>query len=138
MKKEMFETKIAVIGKGRLTKAVWKSVKTKGENVVEKISSGVVRLGIKYSNLKSNKDIVTKELPYGTYAIQDYLIEHNGNYQVRLYPSVCKNHRVFVEYLLNGKPTTKQELIAMGLVDNKPSKARTCFNVKLENLISLG
>ena len=132
--REFLETYI----NGRYVKAQWQSItQTKNYTLVKK-SSGVVRMGIAYSHLKQNKDVETKGLSYGHFEIDNVLIEHNGKKQVRMYPSACPKHRTHTTYIYNGVEKTKQELIEMGVLDSKPRKAVPCFNVKLENLISLG
>lgn len=123
---------------GRYVKAQWQSItQTKNYTLVKK-SSGVVRMGIAYSNLKANKEKDTQGLPYGQFEIDNVLIEHNGKKQVRMYPSACPKHRTHTTYIYNGVEKTKQELIEMGVIKVKPYQERLCFNVKLENLIALG
>lgn len=138
MNKEQFESIYKNYKKGTLISGEWQSItQTKTYSLV-KISKGVVRMGIAYSNLKANKEKDTQGLPYGQFEINNVLIEHNGKYQVRLYPSKCKNHRTHTTYYYNGIEKTKQELIDMGVIKVKPYQERLCFNVKLENLIALG
>ena len=125
------------IKKGSIYKIDFKSIKQVKGNTIEKYSSGVYRLGISYKNIGKVKDITTHSLPYGEWAIANFIIKHNDNLQLRLYSSTCKYHKTKSTYLLNGQPITKNELLEMGLIKEQPKKELICFNIKLENLINI-
>ena len=131
---------------GSYVKMVWKSpkktFKTHSGDIVEKVSVGVNRLGVDYSHLKSvNRP--ANELSYGEYmkGLEKFIIEYNGSYLLRVYPSKSKNHKIKSTYYLNGKPTTKEYLIANGICSESMLSGSTneldCFNIKLDNLISI-
>jgi hypothetical protein len=141
---EKFMELVKSIKNGRYVKASWKSVKMVGGLELEKISSGVVRMGIKYANIKKEKDTTTRQFN-GKFIVDNMLIESqdkkgNTTHNVRLYPSKCKNHHTRVVYYYGGVEYSKQELIEMGVLETpKPRTSEMlCFTVKLENLISLG
>ena len=139
MKLEKFVELVKSIKNGCYVKASWKSTKQVNGILLEKVSSGVVRMGIKYSNLKKEKDTTTRQFN-GKYIVDNMLIESNTHHIVRLYPSKCKNHHTRVVYYYGGQEYTKQELIELGVLETpKPRTSEmTCFSVRLENLISLG
>ena len=139
MKLEKFVELVKSIKNGCYVKASWKSTKEVNGILLEKVSSGVVRMGIKYSNLKKEKDTTTRQFN-GKYIVENMLIENNTHHIVRLYPSKCKNHHTRVVYYYGGQEYTKQELIELGVLETpKPRTSEmTCFSVRLENLISLG
>ena len=139
MKLEKFVELVKSIKNGCYVKASWKSTKEINGILLEKVSSGVVRMGIKYSNLKKEKDTTTRQFN-GKYIVDNMLIENNTHHIVRLYPSKCKNHHTRVVYYYGGQEYTKQELIELGVLETpKPRTSEmTCFSVRLENLISLG
>lgn len=132
---------------GSYVKMVWKSpkktLKGHSQDIVEKVSVGVNRLGLTYSNLKSvNRP--SNGIEYGEFMenLENFIIEcNNGNYLLRVYTSKCKNHKVKSVYYLNGEPTTKEYLIANGICSESALKSSgdslDCFNIKLENLISI-
>lgn len=123
-------------------KAIYKSVTIKNGNTIEKVTSGLYRFGINYANMASVKakikDLSTSKLPWGKWQIKNYLIEHKGDYYVRMYPSSFKHKTSKTYYLLNGVKVEKQKLISMGLIKDEPPKQKDCFVIKLENLIGLG
>lgn len=144
MKLEKFIELVKSIKNGCYIKASWKSTKEINGILLEKISSGVVRMGIKYSNLKKEKDTTTRQFN-GKYIVDNMLIESidkkgNTNHNVRLYPSKSNKHHTRVVYYYGGQEYTKQELIELGVLETpKPRTSEmTCFSVRLENLISLG
>ena len=132
--------KLSSIKKGTYTKAQWQSTKVINGILLEKVSSGVVKVGIKYANIKKEKDTTTRQFN-GHYIVDNVIIESqdkkgNTTHNVRLYPSKCTR----VVYYYGGVEYSKQELIEMGVLETpKPRTSEMlCFTVKLENLISLG
>lgn len=112
----------------------------KGQSIKVTIS-GVYRFGISYQNLQEvkekYKDVDTSTLkvgalPWGSWKIQNFIIEHKGSYYLRFYPSKGNNGKVKTTYELNGQQVDKQTLLDSGLIkENKPS---SCYCLKLENL----
>lgn len=141
---EQFKKEAENIKKGAYVKVTYKSepktTKEFKDVKVEKITSAVVRIGIKYQNLKENKNIVTGSLNYGTWekTLENYIIEYNGTYYLRLYTSKSPKHKAHTQYLLNGKETTKQDLINKGIIKDNASRETNLYNIKLNNLIKIG
>ena len=134
--------KLQTIKKGVFVKMQWKSnpkpyAKYK-EHSIEKYSKGVVRLGIKYANLKDKKGKNIQPMLYGEYIenFDNYIIEYKGKYYLRVY--VSKKHKTLIQYLLNGIETTKEYLVNNGIIPNYEKGDLLCFNVAIENIISLG
>ena len=134
--------KLQTIKKGAFVKMQWKSnpkpyAKYK-EYSIEKYSKGVVRLGIKYANLKDKKGKNIQPMLYGEYVenFDNYIIEYKRKYYLRVY--VSKKHKTLIQYLLNGIETTKEYLVNNGIIPNYEKGDLLCFNVSIENIISLG
>jgi hypothetical protein len=144
--------------KGANLKATWgKKLKTRKDASgfkVEKVTSLVVRGGIDYDNLgvvqeaRHNGDLPSQNagLPWGTWAEFPLHIEHKGTDYARFYPasgvnvSTGKEFTPEVIYFIDGKPSTKQEVQALCLASEFPSRDEPplCFTIKAENVISLG
>ena len=103
--------------KGTFRTACWKKdcklkKAYKTDNSVYKISVGTVRLGVTYDNIsnvqeKRENGILPEEnqgLPWGTWAMFPYIIEHKGNYYLRL--SLTNNNPIKTRYWNNGNETT--------------------------------
>jgi hypothetical protein len=134
---------------GQFVKVAFKSTKKpaaafKGTELT-KVSSGVFRAGIDFSNLTSVKDGIANgerdevgSLPWGEWVSFPYLIAHKGEQYVRLYPSV--GHKVEVKHFVNGKEVSKDEFNSfLTPSDAKPSdKPLECFTVKATNIVSVG
>ena len=136
---------------GTYTKAIWSSYPLKSgpyKNRIKKVTSGVVRIGINFSHLSENQGKQTGPLNYGYWQRKNVVIENVDknnvvSHLVRLYPSNCKNHKKVVEWYFDDKLVSSEWLIENGYAKQeqlfKPNSAPfLCFNVKLENLISLG
>lgn len=109
---------------------------------IKKVTKGIYRLGIAYKNLASKKDVVTEKLPYGKWVDKwvNKLIEKDGEYQLRLYSTNNRKHKVHTQWYLDGKEITKEELIEMGAISESMAKSHhtELFNVHLENIIRIG
>lgn len=122
---------------GRNVKITYQS--DKGNGII-KVTTGVYRLGVNYSHIKS---VIAKNggkvnpLPYGKWLIENLIIDNNGKYQVRI-TQASMDFKPSSKYLLNGKETSKDSLIQSGLLKDKPHTASNVFNVKLENIIQIG
>lgn len=88
----------------------------KGNTRVIKKSKGVVRFGVEYDNIKAvqqkRKDgelpSENEGLKWGEWEEYPYFIKHNEKHYLRCTES--HNNRVRTEYLLNGRPVSKDEL----------------------------
>ena len=143
--------KVNGLKKGAYTKATWQSFPLKSgpyKNRIRKVTSGVVRVGIDFSHLSENQGRTTGALNYGTWHKKNYVIENVSkdnvvSYLVRLYPSKCKNHKKTTLWYLDDQLVTSEWLIENGYAKQEQlfkssNSPLTCFNVGLENLISLG
>lgn len=118
------------IGKGKWTKATWKSEKTINGDHYEKVSKGVVRF-VKYRNI--NGVTPKHESDNTNYLIEDRLfVANNGNLLVRFAKTPIKAK---CTYYINGAEVDKQTYETMVKPNNNNSPI---FNVHLENVISLG
>lgn len=139
--------------KGSNVRAIWgKQLKTyKGiTDVVEKVTSLVVRGGIDYDNMAVVKEgredgSLPEEnagLPWGQWAEFPYHIEHKGQDYARFYPASgvdIATGNAFVpsvEYYLNGELTTKQMVSGLCLASEFPNReeAPLCYTIKAENV----
>jgi hypothetical protein len=115
-----------------------KNLKTrKGvSDVVEKVTSLVVRGGIDYDNMKVVKEgredgslpSENAGLPWGEWAEFPYHIAHKGQDYARFYPasgndiSTGKGFVPHVEYYLNGELTTKEAVTSICLASEFPER----------------
>lgn len=113
---------------------------------VRKVTSSVVRLGLEYSNLASQKGKETQGLPYGYFTKKNYIIENVKNnmfsQQLRVYLSKSVKHKAKVQWYLDDKEVTKEWLYDNGYLTQaqyeRKSSIDDCFNISIENIISLG
>lgn len=131
----------------------------KNGNIVVKETLTTVRKGVNYGNIKSVRErlmsqgktaidpktgketVIVGELPWGKYYKNSKtIIEHKGNYYLRLYTSPNKPK---VEYYLNNKKISSDDLRKLDIMQpsywkNKDSKdsvsAEECMTVKIENI----
>jgi len=133
--------------KGQHVKVIWAKVcKTKGgHSIVVKKTVAWVRSGIDFSHLKPVKEAIengergpANPLPWGKWKEFPFVIEHQDNEYVRLYPSVFDNLRSRSEYTRNGEPVAlediKDTLYASELSGGEKVE---CFTVKADNVISV-
>lgn len=146
VKKSIMERIIAA--KGQFVSVSWKSeVKPAAAHKslkLEKITKGVCRSGIDFSNLSSVQQAIedgkreaVQALPWGEWKSFPHIIEHKGEEYARLYPS--KNCKLETSYLLNGKEIDKKEFISY-LTPSTAAKMTSgempdCLTVKVKNLI---
>lgn len=148
--------------KGSFVKARWKSepkpaATHKGINL-QKITEGVVRAGVDYSNLSAVKLAVESgerdpvgELPWGQWKLDEqgvsmfpYVIEHKGTDYIRLYPSDGNNHRCVSTYYVDGVEVSKETFAsyltpseAKKILDPKEEDRPLCFTIKSDNILGL-
>lgn len=129
--------KLETIKKGTFIHIEYKSekelAKKYGSPKLEKFTNGCYRLGIAYSNLGPNKNVVTGDLPWGQFVLNNYIIEHKGRYYLRIYTTHHKSHS---QYFLNGVETDKATLEQE--YNYKSSSPTLCFVVPIENILKLG
>ncbi len=111
-------------------------------SVITKEVRCVARVGVDYENLKgiagqrANGDLpeVNPGLPWGQWARFPYLIEHDGNLYLRLYPR--QGGKCHVRYRLNGMIADRAMIEPLCLAkefrdDDKP---RTCITLNINHL----
>lgn len=142
--------------KGSNVRAVWhKALKTrKGvEDVVEKVTSVVVRGGIDYDNMKVVKEgredgslpAENAGLPWGEWAEFPVHITHKGTDYARFYPasgidiSTGNGFVPHVEYFLNGRRAEKTEIESLCLASEFPKRDEEplCFTIKADNVTAI-
>lgn len=133
---------IETIKKGAFTKISQRTTKKPlakyKDSTIEKYTDLVVRMGISFQNMKQNQNRITGPLPWGQWmaGYENYLIEHNGKVYLRLYTDDI--HSVKSVWYLNGKETTKQYLEENKIIGKKSSKDSHCYNILIDNIISIG
>lgn len=97
---------------------------------ITKETTMVVMSGISYDNRKEVKEARENGnlpennagLPWGKWVkgLEGYILEHNGQEYIRLYPTYNKEHKINAKtiYKVNGVPYTKEELKALNLFND--------------------
>lgn len=134
--------KVLQAKKGRYIKLT--KVKDLG-NGARKESDMVIRLGVSYAKMGINEGRETGGLKWGHWidGLEGLVLEHKGNYYLRV-TSTDPAHPdsgadvVATRYLVNGQPASKEQVIA--LVGEKPlsGSGSPVYNVKFENIVSIG
>jgi hypothetical protein len=137
--------------RGQFVRAIWKSNPTpaaahkKAGIVLEKKTSAVVRAGINFANLSAVKIGIeneergeVQELPWGEWESFPYVIKHNENRYLRLYPSDTKSTTI---YYVSGEEVTKERFMEY-LTPSEAKKmtdgeAPLCFTIKRDNVIGV-
>ena len=121
----------------------------KGEPIPEnlyitKTTSMSMRLGINYGNMKTTKeqhgeDYVPGSLPWGSWVkgYEKYLIQHNGNYYLRIAEGINANSKPVTIYYKNGVPCTKQEAQNYCLNSNFNTQNSNIYDINIANIISI-
>jgi hypothetical protein len=112
-------------------------------NTLQKVTTGIFRAGINFSNLGSVKDAIAngergavQPLPWGEWVTFPYVIKHKESFYLRLYPA--KGAKVETTYMVNGEITTKADFDSyLTPSDAKSPDKFECFTVKCENVIAL-
>ena len=133
--------------KGANLRAIWgKSLKTRKEykdQLVEKVTSIVIRGGIDFANLGVVKEGIesgergeVQSLPWGEWGEFPLHITHKGADYARFYPASGIDFPTKVEYYLNGELATKEAVQSMCLASEFPNRdeAPLCYTVKAENV----
>lgn len=115
------------------------NAKGKKENLI-KLNISVVRVGVKYANLKVNEGKqLTGELPYGEWRDNGYIINHKDIEYLRVYNATLPNAKTKTYYLLNGEIKTKEWCRENNyLLSESDREKPSCYNIKVENIIQFG
>ena len=70
------------------------------ERRLRKVTTALVMTGVEYANLHVNKSTETGPLPWGTWKVAPYVIEHKGRDYARLY---CVENGVRCVYTVDGE-----------------------------------
>lgn len=102
------------------------------------------RKGINYTHIKSVQkkhglEYKAEQLPWGNWkeGREGLIIEHKNNDYLRLYYGPNKSK---VEYYLNGRKVTREELYNSGMVQKSYFKAKEkseCISVKTNNIVKI-
>ena len=116
----------------------------KGKNLLKK-TKGVFRAGISFGNLGEVKDAIAngergevQPLKWGKWLKFPYLIEHNGEVYVRLYPTA--NCKIEVEYNVDNKVVTKEQFNSFLRPSDiaESGEVPQCLTIKASNIKKLG
>lgn len=149
--KETLNDFIAIVEKirpGAYTKIKYaKQLETNDPNdTLIKVSEGVYRLGIKFSNIIENKDREIQPLRWGenVKGFEKYFIQHtkknDPTQELKYYLKIftTKHHRTKTTYILNNEIVSKQFLIDNGKIKEKESKPLLTFSIPLNEIIEIG
>lgn len=137
--------------KGQHVSVEWsRTLKTRSgvTHVITKRTTAFVRAGIDYAKMASVKEAVAsgereevQSLPWGEWTEFPFIITHKGNDYVRLYPATFANLKPSVQYFLNGKQVSAEEVKPLCLSSefrDKDDEAPKCFTLKAETILSIG
>ncbi len=115
------------------------------KSVVTKKTEATLRMGVAYDNKasvieKRETGELPKEnqgLPYGTWHMFPYLIEHKGNLQLRV--TTSQNTKYNTHYYIDGIEATKDEVRELVLKSEIESNGERpeVFNIKIENVVAI-
>ena len=136
--------------KGQHVKVTWQRVaKTLHVSnlLVTKRTEAWVRAGIEFANIgkvikaiEAGERGEVQELPWGRWFDYPFIIEHKGILYIRLYPSSFVNLATSVEWAINGRPTTYNDVACYLLASEKRKEndeRPLCFTIKAESVISI-
>lgn len=117
-------------------------VKKAVTDMITKSVRMVGRMGIDYDNIASvqtkreNGELPSENngLPWGTWDIFPFMIEHKGNYYLRLYNGTSDKVHPEVHFFKNGQEVNKDEIAPVLLASEKEEKTGDCFCCKVENM----
>lgn len=148
MEEKILNQKLQNVKGGRYVKMTFESIKEPTEAfkdcIIEKITTGVFRLNIKYANLKVNEGKTEFRKLSGEWVenMENLIFESKGNRKLRIYTTNNKKHKRRTKWLLNGVETTYEYLVKKGILQEKDQKNNgkpvPCFWVKLEHVINIG
>ena len=132
--------KLKEVKKGRYIKLI--KVKDLGNSVIKE-SHMVIRLGVDYSKMSINENRVTGSLPWGVWeeGLENLVLSHKGNFYLRVSSKTPENPDgadvINTKYFLGDKEITKEEALTISPT-KRSSSASPVYNIKFENIISLG
>ena len=105
----------------------------------------VVRSGIDYSKLKPVQTAIAngergqvEPLPWGQWRVFPYIIDHNGKEYVRLYHSPNATQKPSVEWTINGKPATLEQVTPLvPKSELPPDEQPMCFTITAEHILPM-
>lgn len=113
-------------------------------NGVTKESDMRIRLGVAYANMSINEGRQTAPLAWGHWVegLENIVLEHKGNYYLRVSstnPEHLEDSKdvIATRYLLNNEEISYEEASAL-IGNKKSSKPSPVYNIKFENIKSLG
>ena len=129
----------------------------KGRRLVKR-TTGVFRAGVQFANLGAVKEGIAtgqrgqvEPLPWGEWVLYPYIIQHKGEYYIRLYPPFARNGggelvphwapgQIRVEYSVDGVAASKDEFYRYLTASEaaKGGEVPQCFTVKASNVVSIG
>lgn len=110
---------------------------------IKKETIGNFRIGVTFGNMAINKNKIVGSLPYGYFEFANEIIYSptSNTHQLRLTKTMNKNSKPIVNWYLDNKPITKEELISMnalGSSQRKDNKEEVIvFNVKLNDIVEI-
>lgn len=126
-------------------------VKKSCQDVIEKATTAVGRIGINYDNMASvqakreNGELPEESQPIwhgkGEWLIFPYLIRHTvtNELYLRIYHGTSQTAKPTVQFYRNGMPVSKDEIESVLLASEKQDKsASDCFCVKLNDMTMIG
>lgn len=136
-------------GKGTFASVTWnKQLKTLANVTVnvEKVSTTVVRLGVRYEKTKAvvakhGKDYKAQPLPWGQWydAEHRYFIEHKGNMYLRCTAIHSPFVKVKTKYYVDGVEVSKEKAEALCPKSEFTASGTefTVFTIKLDNILAI-
>ena len=113
-------------------------VKDLGKGVI-KHTYMLMRMGIDYSNMKVNQGREIGELPWGSWNLFPWIIEHKGKFYLRIYNAYVDNAKAHSYFEYEGHEISKEQAIEIvgekKVVGSAPSDV---YVVAFENIVSIG
>lgn len=147
MKYEEFTSLAKNIKKGKYVSLEFKSIKKPTKEfkdcIIEKVTSGVFRLGISYARLEENKGREDFRKMNGEWVpnMHNLVSVYNENHKLRIYTTKNHKHKRQVKWYLNGEETTLEYLIDNGIMKEETKSSNgplLMFDIMLNNLIKIG
>lgn len=152
MRNEEILNALKNVKKGRYVSL--RKIKDLGEGIVKE-SDMIIRLGVSYQNMSINEGRTVESLPWGHWleGLENLVIEHTkkdkktGEESTSYYLRVSSTNPehpdngadvVATRYLRNGVIIPKEEVVAILGEKKITSSASAVYNIKFENIESLG
>lgn len=147
MRYEEFTKLAKNIKRGKYVSLEFKSIKKPNKGfqncVIEKVTSGVFRLGISYARLEENKGREDFRKMNGEWVpnMHNLVSVYNENHKLRIYTTKNHKHKRQVKWYLNGEETTLEYLVDNGIMKEETKSSSgplLMFDIMLNNLIKIG